>query len=1045
MRILPTPPDSFLGREEELDRLRRFFSRRHLLLIEGIAGLGKTALALRFLAELKGAGQSRCILYVACLPGWGLEELIEEVSAWLPASAEAPPPEGADPREKLVALIGALNRREAVLCLDDVHLLPPEQLATLLRLFQTYLTARALLISREEPPLDPMERVELYEERLQELSPQASVQLLQSLLELHGRPAEPAAAEELAAAAGGHPFLIKLVASLLLTRPGAAEVLAAGRRDYLVSQVLGRVTPAEQAVLEVLSLARDALDEEAVARLCGHPEAACAVSSLERRFLLERDPAGGLLVHRLLGDQVEGALEPERKAGLHRRLSRHFEGAGNLQEAFRHALEGGEPERAAQLLQQGAGGMCSRGHYRALLEGIEGLEKSLPELDGRLRLAQANTLSILGRWQESLTILEPLTRRPEVAVDAEIAMASVYLNRGDWLAALRGYEAALRRLPQGSDSVSALKCLNYLAVIRGFRGELRQALELLQRSLGAARRLGDPASLAHALRVEATVRCFQGSFEEAARAARESLEMARRAGAARLGCWARYALALALHGLGDSAGARAELEENLRLGKGLGDPHVLGFSFQALGEVARDQGQLAQAEEAFEASARAFRAASNRLEEWVSRGRQAMLWNDPEARPATLETLQSARAVARELGNPWFEAEALLAMAEIALDAGCPQEASGHCEEALSLLATLDLPGLLAQALVLRWEAGLARGEQAAVSLPGDLEKYPPATAFRAWTLLSRLPGQDEAVRRHHAERAADARARLTGWWRRQAERFLARLDQGRAGPVLAPVPTPGPADRLEVQCLGRFRLRLGGKVVEEGDWPSRKAMKLFALLALRRGAAQPDEVLADLFWPDLDGQRARAALRNALYQVRGLLKELLGPPGAAAVVRSRKAGTVALELDFILDTEAFEADYAEAAGALTEGQAERARRLLERALARCRGELLEGFEEAWTEGPRAHYHELVLRARHLLAQCCLRLGDPAAAEDAARAGLAQDDLREELHVDLMEAMVARHRKAEAMRHYREAAAHFEREVGLVPPAFEAVYRTLVV
>ncbi|MEW6284369.1 MAG: ATP-binding protein, partial [Candidatus Eremiobacterota bacterium] len=291
--LLPRPPESFLGREAELSRLGEYFPHRNLFVLKGIAGIGKTSLALAFLR-----GRSEPCLYLQCLSGEGLEELCSELGASLglqPADMD-----GGTVREKLLVCLKRLNQQNHVLVIDDVHALPGKQLATLIRLFQTYLTARVLLISREELPLGPLDRVDIFEEKLERLDPESSIALLEGLFKLHsGQHPAHQEMERMAVAVDGHPLLLKLLAGLWLDRRLEVDrVTPETLKPFLASHVLGQVDPEARGVLEVLSLSPVPLALPIVQRCA----TACedTVRRLEQRFLLDRQPDGRMRVHQLL-------------------------------------------------------------------------------------------------------------------------------------------------------------------------------------------------------------------------------------------------------------------------------------------------------------------------------------------------------------------------------------------------------------------------------------------------------------------------------------------------------------------------------------------------------------------------------------------------------------------------------------------------------------------------------------------------------------------------------------------------------------------------
>lgn len=267
-----------------------------------------------------------------------------------------------------------------------------------------------------------------------------------------------------------------------------------------------------------------------------------------------------------------------------------------------------------------------------------------------------------------------------------------------------------------------------------------------------------------------------------------------------------------------------------------------------------------------------------------------------------------------------------------------------------------------------------------------------------------------------------------------------------------APLPAsaiaqPPPMAPLKVLGLGPLLMECNGKRITEEDWPVQKAMRLFALVAFRR-ATFVDEELMDRFWQDRDETRARGSLRNAIHQIRTILSEAQESQGEGPRVtfdRHRRGGTSGLHGDYWLDTEGFEVALTRATRFAADGNNRQAAGELKAALALYRGDFLPSLPDEWAEGTRTHFSELHLRALHLAARCQLQLGDPESAELLARQALRKDDLREEVHVTLLETLLAQRRKAEALRHYQDAISHFRKEIGLASPStLTAMYDKII-
>lgn len=150
---------------------------------------------------------------------------------------------------------------------------------------------------------------------------------------------------------------------------------------------------------------------------------------------------------------------------------------------------------------------------------------------------------------------------------------------------------------------------------------------------------------------------------------------------------------------------------------------------------------------------------------------------------------------------------------------------------------------------------------------------------------------------------------------------------------------------------------------------PRRLALLAYLATATPRGRHRRDQ-LAALFWTELDQDHARAALRQAVYVLRGAL-------GAAAI---ESCGDEELSLDF----ELVNCDVAGFDHAVEAGQ-------LDKALSIYRGAFLDGFFisdapefEQWVGRERTRFQETAsVVARTLIAE--LERSDPAGAARSAR------------------------------------------------------------
>src|SRR5438876_12044605 len=181
-----------------------------------------------------------------------------------------------------------------------------------------------------------------------------------------------------------------------------------------------------------------------------------------------------------------------------------------------------------------------------------------------------------------------------------------------------------------------------------------------------------------------------------------------------------------------------------------------------------------------------------------------------------------------------------------------------------------------------------------------------------------------------------------------------------------------GEVPLVELRILGGLNLLgAGGRELSSVlAQPKRVALLAYLAAATPRRLHRRDSLLA-LFWPELDQEHARAALRQALHGLRYALGD------GVLVTRGDE--------DIGLDAERIRCDVVEFARAAEVGR-------LADALAVYRGDLLEGFFirgapefEQWLEDERARLKAVALRSATQLAERTEGHGDLAEAAQWSR------------------------------------------------------------
>ena len=219
----------------------------------------------------------------------------------------------------------------------------------------------------------------------------------------------------------------------------------------------------------------------------------------------------------------------------------------------------------------------------------------------------------------------------------------------------------------------------------------------------------------------------------------------------------------------------------------------------------------------------------------------------------------------------------------------------------------------------------------------------------------------------------------------------------------------------IEVSLLGPPRVERDGTRVA---FETRKALALLALLAVTDRPRTRDG-LANLLWPDGDPERARAALRRTLSDLRsGIGGDLLeATPDHVLLLKGPGLG---------VDIDRFRA--------LSRGGR------AEEAVGLFRGDFLEGLAvrhapdfEDWVQIEAAELRRELTAALASVTRDRETTGDLDAALSAAQRWVAVDPLHEPAHQALIRLYAATGARGAALAQYRECVRALSRELGVVP------------
>jgi predicted ATPase/DNA-binding SARP family transcriptional activator len=645
---LPAPLASFVGREEELERLATLLQgETRLLTVVGAGGSGKSRLALAAAWALRPQFPDGIWWVELAGIGAGDDTSLERTTV---ASAVA-----AALGITLEELAAVLAERSVLLVLDNCEHLP--QTAPVARTLLESSPRLCLLATSREPlglsgeTLLPLEGLPVPDEGAPDAGSAPAVQLFLDRANRHtpgwGRdPAEVAAAGRLCRLLEGMPLGIELAAhwvghytpdEMAAAIQTDLDFLAARTRDVPERQRSLRavfattwelLSEAEQQALARLSVFRGSVDRAAAQAVA--EVAPATLVTLVDKSLLRRLEVGRYGLHELLrqfaAERLAEARETEMLGDRHlahflalaeqvapkhrdphqrewlERLDRDLD---NLRAALAWAREQEETERGLRLAVALHRFWLVRGYRREarrwLEEGLERGQDLAPQLHAQALWSLGVLTVESGEHARAAQLLEEAAARYEALGD-QAGLTRTLIRQG--IAAFRQghYDPATALLEEGlrlagelgDRQESALAQFN-LGVIEQYQGNLPAARDRLEAALALERRRGDPHTIIMMLAGLASVSLDDGKLEEAETHLQEDLALSRALAS-------QTDMAYALGNLGDVAtrqGRYEQAEEHLResvlLARRLGDKYLLVATLADHATLAAARGQAERA------------------------------------------------------------------------------------------------------------------------------------------------------------------------------------------------------------------------------------------------------------------------------------------------------------------------------------------------------------------------------------------------------------------------------------------------------------------
>lgn len=563
----------------------------------------------------------------------------------------------------LTALINALAglSTQLILVLDDYHSINAQAIDSALTFLLDHQPRQLHLViaTRDDPQL-PLARLrargQLNELRAADLrfSTAEATQFLNRAMGLALTTEEIAALEERTEGWIAGLQLAALALQAALAKPDAdagsrIQAFSGSHRfvmDYLLEEVLAQ-QPADvkRFLLQTAVLNRftGALCNEVTEQ--NHGQETLEALAQANLFIVPLDEERRWYrYHHLFADLLRRRLyqeHPDWIPGLHRRASQWYEHSGFIGEAIAHALNAGDSERAARLMNGHVDTLWQRGEHARLSNWLAALPPAVLHARPRLCIFRAWYLFASGKQEAAGQVLQSASQALEAdngqLTDADkmqlcgrtaVIRAFMAAYQGDVPAIIQHARQALDTLPE-QDLTWRSSAAITLGDAYGFQGDISAAYQARLAAALACEAAGDIYFLMIAnLKLAITLRA-QGRLHETIAMCRQQIHLAEEKGmhqAPAVG-WALAVWGEVLAELNDLDGALQRAQTGVELVESGLDLAMLGWSYLCLVRVLFSRGETAAAADILQKMVQIDREAD--VPPWISNHTaawQARLW-----------------------------------------------------------------------------------------------------------------------------------------------------------------------------------------------------------------------------------------------------------------------------------------------------------------------------------------------------------------------------------------------------------------------------------
>ncbi len=539
-------PEKFVGRELEKRRIVEWIERGKVVVIQGIAGIGKTVLGSKICSEMK---KSRSVFWYEFRKWYSLWGLLKELSRFTEAMGGRELNKylrkdgDLDEKKVMSALKNDLEKGKVVLFFDDFHKADEEVIEFFRHLGHQVKENKELsmvVMTREILPFYDRKDVEvdhaIEEIQIQGLDRMSSREILGEGIDEFG------IFDEVYEATQGHPLFLELVSSVPAIGP---EPRLTFIDQFIEEEIYSELDQDEKMMMKVASVFENPVQTSQL--LLDETLDIETFLKLKKKSLIGTLEDGRVQVHDVVRRPFLSMLTPQERERFHLWAAESLlmEDDEMLQiETVHHILITGDHSWAARIIEERGERLVENGYDEELLSllmefdprTMGSREKAIiTEREGDILRVRGQVDGAVQKYKESRELYESGSD-PKGAARAGRKMGSVYSSIGEFENGLKAYTQALQAVGKDSWTLEAARIMGGIGSIMARTARYEKAVEYLLKDLAIAKDKAASDEIARVLNHLGYVFYEMGAHDRALKLQKLSLETRERI----LAEWKKY-------------------------------------------------------------------------------------------------------------------------------------------------------------------------------------------------------------------------------------------------------------------------------------------------------------------------------------------------------------------------------------------------------------------------------------------------------------------------------------------------------------------------